>query len=174
LPVPLPAVMSLFSLLLSPLQPAPLWGRHDLRVTIRFRFRRFGGSPAETTTCLVLIYKTDLEIDQECRDYFTVNVNGQLYRLARLPMGWSLSPFHFCRLTETFVRHLRTADPESAPPLGQETRHCFKRKHWKGARVIPYVNDFVFFASSEAKALRVRHRLDRLLDRLGLIRHPTK
>jgi hypothetical protein len=29
------------------------------------------------------------------RDFLTMNVRGQLYRLARLPMGWSLSPYHF-------------------------------------------------------------------------------
>jgi hypothetical protein len=29
------------------------------------------------------------------RDFLTVNVRGQLYRLACLPMGWSLSPYHF-------------------------------------------------------------------------------
>jgi hypothetical protein len=29
----------------------------------------------------------------EFRYYFMVNVRGQLYRLAGLPMGWSLSPF---------------------------------------------------------------------------------
>jgi hypothetical protein len=34
LPVPSPAGISLLSLLESP-QPAPSWGRHDLRVTIR-------------------------------------------------------------------------------------------------------------------------------------------
>jgi hypothetical protein len=34
LPVPSPAAISFLSLLLSP-QPDPLWGQHDLRVTIR-------------------------------------------------------------------------------------------------------------------------------------------
>jgi hypothetical protein len=40
--------------------------------------------------------------------------------------------------------------------------------------VLPYVSDFLFFASSEQEALQVRERLDMLLDRLGLLRHPTK
>jgi hypothetical protein len=29
----------------------------------------------------------------------------QPFRLVCLPMGWSLSSFHFCQLTETIVRH---------------------------------------------------------------------
>jgi hypothetical protein len=45
-------------------------------------------------------------VSPEFRDHFMVNVCGQLCLLAGLPMGWSFSPFHFCRLTETFVRHL--------------------------------------------------------------------
>jgi hypothetical protein len=45
-----------------------------------------------------------------------VDVRGQLCRLAGLPMGWLLSPFHFSRLAETFVRHLRTTDPERSAP----------------------------------------------------------
>jgi hypothetical protein len=44
------------------------------------------------------------------RNYFTVNVRGQLYRLAGLPMGWSLSPFHFRKMTLTFVNFLRNPD----------------------------------------------------------------
>jgi hypothetical protein len=40
--------------------------------------------------------------------------------------------------------------------------------------VLPYVSDFLLFASLEAKAFHVRHRIDKLLDRLGLLRHLTK
>jgi hypothetical protein len=46
------------------------------------------------------------------RDYFTVNARGQLYILAGLPMGWSLSPFYFCKMTLTFVNSRRAPDPE--------------------------------------------------------------
>jgi hypothetical protein len=45
------------------------------------------------------------------RDFLIVNVRGQLYRLGGLPMGWSLSPYHFCAFTDTFARHLRQPDP---------------------------------------------------------------
>jgi hypothetical protein len=40
-------------------------------------------------------------------------------------------------------------------------------------QVRPYVDDILFFASLEEEALQVRHRLDKLLDRLGLLRHST-
>jgi hypothetical protein len=52
-----------------------------------------------------------LGINPSDRDYFTVNVRGQLYRLARLPMGWFLSPFYCCKMTLIFVNFLRTPDP---------------------------------------------------------------
>jgi hypothetical protein len=53
------------------------------------------------------------------RDYFTVNVCGQLYRLAGLPMGWSLSPFYICKMTLTFVNFQRNPDPEQ--PIAPES-----------------------------------------------------
>eukprot|EP00873_Tetraselmis_striata_P020371 jgi/Tetstr1/440635/TSEL_028945.t1 len=34
------------------------------------------------------------------RDHFTVDIRGTLYRLAELPMGWSLSPYYFTIFTE--------------------------------------------------------------------------
>eukprot|EP00873_Tetraselmis_striata_P026177 jgi/Tetstr1/446441/TSEL_033983.t1 len=40
-----------------------------------------------------------LGIAEADRDYFTVDVRGMLYMLAGLPMGWSLSPYHFVTLT---------------------------------------------------------------------------
>eukprot|EP00873_Tetraselmis_striata_P012112 jgi/Tetstr1/432376/TSEL_021773.t1 len=46
----------------------------------------------------------------EDRDYFTVNYRGKLYRLAGLPMGWSLSSYCFCSLTAAFKHHLRRPD----------------------------------------------------------------
>jgi hypothetical protein len=48
-----------------------------------------------------------LSIVPEQRDFLTVNVRGHMYMLAGLPMGWLVSPYHFCAFTDTFVRHLR-------------------------------------------------------------------
>ena len=44
-----------------------------------------------------------LGINPVDRDYFTLNLRGQFYKLAGLPMGWSLSPYYFCKMTLTFV-----------------------------------------------------------------------
>jgi hypothetical protein len=44
-----------------------------------------------------------LGINPTDRDYFTVNMHEQLYRLTGLPMGWSLSLLYFCEMTLTFV-----------------------------------------------------------------------
>jgi hypothetical protein len=114
-------------------------------------------------------------IARELRDYFTVNIRGQIYHLTGLHMGWPLSPFQFCTLTETFVRHLRTVDPESAPSHGLETRHDTTLDESDGARVLSYVDDFLFFASSHEVALQVHNCLDKALKMLGLLHHhPTK
>jgi hypothetical protein len=52
-----------------------------------------------------------VSINPADRDYFTVNVRGQLYRLAWLPMGWSVSPFYSCKMTLTCANFLRAQDP---------------------------------------------------------------
>jgi hypothetical protein len=46
------------------------------------------------------------------RDFRIFNVRGQLYRLARLPMGWSLNPLPLLRLHE----HLHRASPPTIRP----------------------------------------------------------
>jgi hypothetical protein len=49
-----------------------------------------------------------------------------------------------------------------------------RRKRWPGARILLYVDDFLSFAVTKEEALTLRQRLAILLDRLGLLRHPTK
>eukprot|EP00873_Tetraselmis_striata_P019837 jgi/Tetstr1/440101/TSEL_028459.t1 len=44
----------------------------------------------------------------------------------------------------------------------------------RGARILPYVDDFLLFASSESEALELRQRVADLLDSLGLLRNPAK
>eukprot|EP00873_Tetraselmis_striata_P023178 jgi/Tetstr1/443442/TSEL_031453.t1 len=46
--------------------------------------------------------------------------------------------------------------------------------YWLGARILPYVDDFFLFASSEPEALELRQRVADLLDSLGLQRNPAK
>jgi hypothetical protein len=90
-------------------------------------------------------------------------------------MGWSLSPFYFCKMALTFVNFLRNPDPEHPiAPNHSCTKTYLRRTRWRGARILPYVDDFLLFPSTEEEARTLRHRLAQLLDRLGLLRHPTK
>eukprot|EP00873_Tetraselmis_striata_P001958 jgi/Tetstr1/422222/TSEL_013074.t1 len=118
-----------------------------------------------------------LGIAEADRDYyFTVDVRGQLYMLAGLPMGWSLSPYYFVSLTQVFITHLRK--PEPAPPSSstQPTRskRYLRRTRRRGVCILPYVDDFLLFSVSMEQALHLRQRLASLLDALGLQRNPTK
>eukprot|EP00873_Tetraselmis_striata_P003708 jgi/Tetstr1/423972/TSEL_014583.t1 len=45
---------------------------------------------------------------------------------------------------------------------------------WRGARILPYVDDFLMLASSEPEALKLRHRVAELLDSLGMQHNPAK
>eukprot|EP00873_Tetraselmis_striata_P036552 jgi/Tetstr1/456816/TSEL_043490.t1 len=108
------------------------------------------------------------------RDFFTVNIRGTLYRLCGLPMGWSLSPYYFTTFTMTFVKHLRSPTTPAAPGNVPRSRRWLRRGRWRGARILPYVDDFLLFASSEPEALELRQRVADLQDSLGLLRNPTK
>jgi hypothetical protein len=116
-----------------------------------------------------------LGINLADRDYLTVNVRGQPYKLAGLPMGWSLSSCYFCKMTITFVNLLRAPDPEHPiSPQDSCTKTYLRRTRWHGAVILPYVDDFLLFVSTNEEALALRQRLSKLLDRLGLLRHISK
>ena len=117
-----------------------------------------------------------LGIAPECRDFFTVSVRGQLFRFAGLPMGWNASPYVFCTLMKVVVRWLRSPTlAESAKwRHGSVKRAQLRGQRWKGVRVLPYLDDFLFLASSRQEALRARDLVQRLLERLGLHRNPKK
>eukprot|EP00873_Tetraselmis_striata_P012004 jgi/Tetstr1/432268/TSEL_002302.t1 len=54
------------------------------------------------------------------------------------------------------------------------SKRYLMRTRWRGARILPYVDDFLLFSASMEQALHVRQRLASLLDALGLQRNPTK
>eukprot|EP00873_Tetraselmis_striata_P046349 jgi/Tetstr1/466613/TSEL_011101.t1 len=102
-------------------------------------------------------------IAPEDRDFFTVDYRGTLYRLAGLPMGWSLSPYYFCQFTNVLTRALRReADGTPIP------RRRF------GLRMLPYMDDFLFLARTQAEAIRQRDYVERHLSDFGLLRNPNK
>eukprot|EP00873_Tetraselmis_striata_P020626 jgi/Tetstr1/440890/TSEL_029162.t1 len=119
-------------------------------------------------------------IAPENRDYrlcFTVDYRGKLYRLPRLPMGWSLSPYYFCSLTAAFNRHPRrpdfalTSQGVRRAKLNMGRRQA-PRSHFRGCRMLPYMDEFMFFAFSRAHADDVRDRLTSLLGKLSHSMHP--
>eukprot|EP00873_Tetraselmis_striata_P016992 jgi/Tetstr1/437256/TSEL_025986.t1 len=120
-----------------------------------------------------------LGIREEDRDFFTVNYRGELWRLACLPMGWTGSSYYFCKLTAAFTDYLRTplkrrdpALPPTAP--SKPTRRFLRNTRWRGERLLPYMDDFLFLADSREAALELRVRLSTLQDRLGMLRNPNK
>eukprot|EP00873_Tetraselmis_striata_P034851 jgi/Tetstr1/455115/TSEL_041967.t1 len=74
----------------------------------------------------------------------------------------------------TFVKHLRSPTTPAAPGNVPRSRRWLRRGRWMGARILPYVDDFLMFASSEPEALELRQRVADLLDSLGLLRNPSK
>ena len=118
-----------------------------------------------------------LGITSKDRDYFTVNVRGQLWRLAGLPMGWNASPYLFCTLMHQMVRWLRCpalAESSALRRPRQAARRNLRGTRWRGLRVLPFVDDFLFVTSSHAEAMAARTTVDSLLTRLGLARNPEK
>lgn len=114
-----------------------------------------------------------LGIREVDRDFFTVNYRGRLLRLACLPMGWNASPYVFCMLMQPLVRYLRS-------PLlatGLPTVPCKKRlrtQKWKGIRLLPFLDDYLFLASTYAEAISIRSHVQATLERLGLSRNEKK
>jgi hypothetical protein len=118
-----------------------------------------------------------LGIREEDRDYFSVNYRGTLWRLACLPMGWSGSAYYFYKLTQMFTNHLRRPPPPTPVSTPERARpsKCFLRNaRWRGTRLLPYIDDFLFLADSYQDAMLLRQRVEALLDSLGLQRNPKK
>ena len=124
-----------------------------------------------------------LGIAPEDREFFSVNINGQIYNMSALPMGWSLSPYVFNQFTYTFIKHLR--DPEAASGIAAEgppeqiskkaRRRWFRRRRCRtGARLLPFADDFALFESSREACEERRDQTFSLLTDLGLDIHPSK
>ena len=111
-------------------------------------------------------------VAREDRDYFTVDVRGQLWRLCGLPMGWTLSPYVFCTLMDVVVRHLRSPLFTGQAPSRVQRKRLRGRR--RGLRMLPFVDDWGFFFPSRDEALAQRERITSLLAELGLSRNPSK
>jgi hypothetical protein len=122
-----------------------------------------------------------LAIAPQDRECFTVNLDGKLLQFCALPMGWSLSPFVFQKLTEVFTDHLRDPESSTPSPASQDTLGPKALKRWRrrrrrltGARLLPFVDDFALFEVSYDETLKLKVYTFTLLTGLGLKIHPTK
>jgi hypothetical protein len=114
-----------------------------------------------------------LGIREEDRDYFTVNYRGALWRLACLPMGWLSSAYYFCKLIQVFTNYLRRPPPPTpatTPSRGRSSRRFLRNARWRGTRLLPYIDDFLFLADSYNVVVLLRQRVEALLEQLGLQR----
>lgn len=114
-----------------------------------------------------------LGIAEQDRDYFTVDIQGTLYRFAALPMGWNASPYHFCTLMDQMVRYLRCPNMQTTSSSYWKPL-ALKGVKWKGVKILPFVDDFLVISSSVPEALEQRDFVNDLLNRLGLLRAPEK
>eukprot|EP00873_Tetraselmis_striata_P029106 jgi/Tetstr1/449370/TSEL_003881.t1 len=84
---------------------------------------------------------------------------------------------------ENYMFSFDVQDGFYALGVAPSDRYCFtvnirgelyRLRRWPGARIIPYVDDFLLFDSSEPEALELHQRVADLLDVLRLQRIPTK
>jgi len=122
-----------------------------------------------------------LAIAPQEREAFTIHIDGQLLQLCTLPMGWSLSPYTFQKLTEAFTNYLR--DPERStnssegllsPPTKAKRKWLRRRKRLTGARLLPFVDDFALFPEGFDATMLLNDKIFSLLLSLGLHIHETK
>ncbi|KAK3252908.1 hypothetical protein CYMTET_37814 [Cymbomonas tetramitiformis] len=129
-------------------------------------------------------------IDPAFQEYMQFDVRGELFQCGALPFGWNDSPRIFVKVMKVLVECLRSPrsaeDPREVRKLqsGSKVRRrwavrrraggCGREEHQQGARVLPYMDDFLLLLSSRIEALRARELTSRVLVRLGLSRNEKK
>ncbi|KAK3238437.1 hypothetical protein CYMTET_51557 [Cymbomonas tetramitiformis] len=129
-------------------------------------------------------------IDPAFQEYMQFDVRGALFQCGALPFGWNDSPRIFVKVMKVLVECLRS--PRSAEDRrevrklqsGSKVRRrwavrrraggCGREEHQQGARVLPYMDDFLLLLSSRIEALRARELTSQVLVRLGLSRNEKK
>jgi hypothetical protein len=122
-----------------------------------------------------------LGIRAEDRDFFTVNHGGTLYRLAgnavvtistSLPKILSVTYANRCpTLMGTPSEPISTNQQSTRP---KRSRRYRRNSRWRGAHLLPYMDDFFFCRQQRGGALQLRDRVASLLDHLGVGRNPKK
>jgi hypothetical protein len=82
-------------------------------------------------------------------------------------MGWSGSAYYFCKLTHAFTNYTRRpATPliaRTATPHKPSRRFFLENIRWRGIRLLPYMDNFMFMAHSRKATLLLRDRVEALL-----------
>jgi hypothetical protein len=91
-------------------------------------------------------------------------------------MGWSGSAYYVSKLTHAFANFLRPTTPATTrfATTHKPLRRFLWNTRWRGARLLPHMNDFMFVAESEATTLLLCDRVNTLLHRLGILRSTNK
>ena len=104
-----------------------------------------------------------LAIAPQDRECFIDNLDGKLLQFCALPMGWSLTPLVFQKLTEVFIDHLRGPESSTSSPAGQNILGSKALKRWRrrrrrltGARLLPFVDGFALFEVSYDETLKLK------------------
>ncbi|KAK3241861.1 hypothetical protein CYMTET_48407 [Cymbomonas tetramitiformis] len=132
-------------------------------------------------------FSFDLQDGYHCVSMF--DVLGELFQCSALPFGCNDSPRVFVKFMKVLVERLRSpAAPKDRAELrrlksGTVRRRWEVRRHAggaqqtvgpRGARVLPYMDDFHLLEDSEEEADELWYRVERVLNRLGLRRNEKK
>ena len=113
-------------------------------------------------------------IHPQDRHYFTVEIQGRLYRLACLPMGWNASPYIFCKVVQVLVKSLRCLETDfHTPPRSGLRRRKWHPRRIHGIRLLWYMDDFLVFGRKEQMAEIVQIVQERIAS-LGLSTNDKK
>ncbi|KAK3284632.1 hypothetical protein CYMTET_7732 [Cymbomonas tetramitiformis] len=99
----------------------------------------------------------------------------KLRRLAK-PNDWCVSfdlqdGYHVAGIDPAFQEYMQF---DVRGELFQRAGGCGREEHQQGARVLPYMDDFLLLLSNRIEALRARELTSRVLVRLGLSRNEKK
>ncbi|KAK3266840.1 hypothetical protein CYMTET_24560 [Cymbomonas tetramitiformis] len=129
-------------------------------------------------------------IDPDFQKYMQFDLQGQLFQFSALPFGSSDAPRVFVKFMKVMVEALRS------PGAAEDRRELLKLKNGRvatpryevrrraggvhrdlrrrGARVLPYMDDFLILALTKEETYVQREHVRQVLARLGLCRNEKK